>query len=303
MLQSYLDQTLSFFRFAPLLISEDSFNEFLVRLDCFVKNNSEPEHYSQFVAEQIKSFQEKYDSIFLTTDYDNSSIPDSIAVHYVDGFIAHDKNWWYCSTEQLLEDLHTAESNERIVGHLIIINSPGGESYNLENVNRQIRSLNKPVISAVKKTMCSAGLYIGDAADKVYCINRFDVVGSIGTMISYWDCKKAMEQYGYNLVEAYATKSTHKNKISKDVEEGKTEEFVKRFLDPIQEVFETTIRECRPKTAEAPDDAHVFNGEIFYADEAIQYGLVDGVKSLDEIINELYQLGKEYQTRSKISIT
>lgn len=303
MLQSYLDQTLSFFRLAPLLISEDSFNELLVRLDCFVKNNSEPEHYSKIVAEQIQSYQEKCDSIFLTTDYDDRSIPDSLAVHYIDGFISHDKNWWYASTEQLLEDIEAAELNEKIIGHLLIINSPGGESYNLENVNKQIRALNKPVISAVKKTMCSAGLYLGVAADKVYCVNRFDVVGSIGTMISYWDCKKAMEQYGWTLVEAYATKSTHKNKINKDVEEGKTDEFIKRFLDPIQEEFEKTVRHCRPKASESADEAHVFNGEIFYAEEAIQFGLIDGVKSMDEIITELYQLGKEYQTRSKISIT
>jgi protease-4 len=196
-----------------------------------------------------------------------------------------------------------AESNEKIIGHLIIINSPGGESYNLENVNKQIRSLNKPVISAVKKTMCSAGLYLGVAADKVYCINQFDLIGSIGTMISYWDCKKALEQYGYTLIEAYATKSTHKNKITKDVEEGKTEEFIKRFLDPVQDEFEKIVRQCRSNTANAPDEAHVFNGEIYYAEEAIKYGLIDGVKSLDEIIIELYQLGKEYQTRSKISIT
>lgn len=303
MLQSYLDQTLSFFRLAPLLISEDSFNEFLIRLDCYIKNSSEPEHYSKIVQEQIKSYQDKSDSIFLTSDYDDRSIPDSIAIHFLDGFIGHEKNWWYASTEQLIEDLDAAESNEKIIAHLIIISSPGGESYNLENVNRHIRSLTKPVISAVKKTMCSAGLYLGVAADKIYCMNRFDIVGSIGTMISYWDCKKAMENYGWKMIEAYATKSTHKNKTTRDVEDGKSEEFIKRFLDPLQEEFEKNVRLCRPKTADAPDEAHVFNGEIFYAEEAIKYGLIDGVKSLDEIIIELYQLGKEFQTRSKISIT
>ncbi len=303
MLHSYLDQTLSFFRFAPLLISEDSFNEFLIRLDCYVKNNSEPEHYSKVIEQQVKSYQEKYDSIFLTSDYTDKSIPDSIAVHFVDGFIAHEKNKWFASTEQLLEDLEAAEENEKIIGHLIIINSPGGESYNLENVNKRIRSLNKPVISAVKKTMCSAGLYLGIAADKVYCMNRFDIVGSIGTMISYWDCKRAMEKFGWNLIEAYATKSTHKNKITKDVEDGNTEEFIKRFLDPLQQEFENNVRICRPKTYDAPDEAHVFNGEIYYAEESIQYGLIDGVKSLDDIIIELFQLGIEFKTRNEISIT
>lgn len=303
MLQSYLDQTLSFFRLAPLIISKDSFDEFLVRFDCFVKNNSEPEKYSEFVNEQIKSYQENNESIFITSDYEDRSIPESIAVHFIDGFIAHDKNWWYCSTEQLLEDIESAEENEKIIAHVLIINSPGGESYGLEKVNERLRSLDKPILVAVKKIMASAGVYIGSAGDRVYCLNKFDIVGSIGTMISYWDSKKALEQYGYILREAYATKSTHKNKLTNDVSEGKTEEFIKRFLDPVQEEFEKAIRASRPNTSKAPEESHLFNGEIYYAEEAMQFGLIDGIKNIDEILQEAFKLGKEYQTRSKISIT
>lgn len=303
MLQSYLDQTLSFFRLAPLIISKDSFNEFLVRFDCYIKNNTEPEKYSLFVTEQIKSYQEKDESIFITSDYEDRSIPESIAIHFIDGFIAHDKNWWYCSTEQLLEDIEAAEENEKILSHVLLINSPGGESYGLEKANEKLRSLNKPILSAVRKIMASAGVYLGSGADRVYCLNKFDIVGSIGTMISYWDSKKALEQYGYRLIEAYATKSTHKNKLTNDVSEGKTEEFIKRFLDPVQEDFEKAIRLSRPNTAKAPEDANVFNGEIYYAEEAMKYGLIDGIKNIDEILQEAYNLGKEYQTRNKISIT
>jgi len=303
MLQSYLDQTLSFFGLAPLIISQDSFNEFLVRFDCHVKNGSEPSKYSEIISEQIKSIQENYDSIFITSDYDDRSIPESIAIHFVEGFIAHDKNWWYCSTEQLIEDIETAEQNEKIIAHVLIINSPGGESYGLEKVNERLRSLDKPIIVVVKKIMASAGIYIGSAGDKVYCSNKFDVVGSIGTMISYWDSKKALEQYGYRLIEVYASKSTHKNKLSNDVSEGKTEEFIKRFLDPVQEEFEKTILLSRPLTKNAPEESNLFSGEIFYAQEALKYGLIDGIKSLEEIFQEAHNLGKEYQTRINISIT
>lgn len=303
MLQSYLAQTLSFFRLAPILIPRTSFNEFLVRFDCYIKNNSEPEHYDKIVAEQIKSIQEKNESIFLTSEYDDKSIPDSIAVHIIDGFIAYEKNWWYCSTEQLLEDIALAEENERIISHLVLISSPGGESYNLEKVHARLRSLNKPCIMASKRIMGSAGYYIGSAGDKVYTQNKFDIIGSIGTMISYWDAKKALEQLGYNLIEEYATKSTHKNKVSNDVSNGKPEEFIKRFLDPVQEEFESAVKCSRPIAAAAPEEAHVFNGEIFYAEEALKYGLIDGIKNLDEIIVEAHELGKEYQIRNKILIT
>lgn len=303
MLHSYLDQTLSFFRLAPLIISKDSFLEFVARFDCYSKNNSEPEHYSKFVQEQIKAYQEDNNSVHLTSNYADDSIPDSIAVHFIEGFIAHDKNWWYCSSEQLIEDINTAEQNDKIIGHLIVVNSPGGESYGLEKVNEHIRSLNKPIITAVKKLMASAGLYIGVSADKVYCLNKFDIVGSIGCMVSYWDAKKALENYGYTLVEAYATKSTHKNKIGNDLASGKADQYIKRFLDPLQDEFEACVKISRPKTLKAPEDSHLFNGEIFYAEEAKELGIIDGVKNLEEIITELHELGKEYQTRSKILIT
>jgi len=289
---SFLDSTLSMFRLAPLLISKEALAEFLVRFDYHIKSSTQPPEYSKIVSEKIKALQDQDETISITSDYTDRSIPESIAVHYISGFLSYEKCWWYSSTKQLIEDVEAAETNEKIIGHAFLINSPGGESYCLEKAHEIISNLKKPSRTICERTMCSAGLYLGCASDKVYCLNKFDIVGSIGTMISYWDFRKALEKMGYVLVEAYASLSTHKNKVSDDLTAGQPEDFIKRFLDPLQADFDAAVKRSRPRAAKADEDAHIFNGEIFYAQEALGLGLIDGIKDIQEIFQELYEQGK-----------
>jgi len=297
--RSFLQQTLSIVRFPhALAMRQGSLEDFLVAFNMLIKSNSEhPDGYNDVIKPTIDAYIGH--NVGLTTDYDNTGITNSVALYYAYDMITYD-SWWYFSTKQFVADLLSAENNDNILAHLIILNTPGGTTYYLNEVFKTIRSLKKPVYAVCERQCASAGVWIASAADKVYCLNKFDEVGSIGVMISFWDWSEMLAKYGIKEVTEYATISTHKNKDYRDLLEGNSEEFIKRFMDPLCEDFIDSVKSGRPKSKDAPEEAHVFNGAMFYAEQAKQYGLIDGIKPLEEIFSELVEQGLQQKLTAAI---
>ena len=237
-------------------------------------------------------------TIALTMDYSDSSLDNAVAYHRMKGTIYYDCCYYFFSTKTFIREILEAENNPGIVAHLIVVSSGGGVAYAIQNAVDALASCKKPVIVLTEVAMASAALYLCLPATKIYCSTNFDTVGSIGTMVGYWDMSAYLKNLGFNLVEAYATDSTHKNKKYSQLEKGETEEYIKQVLNPLQAEFRKSVERFRPETLKAPEEAHVFNGETWFAQEAINYGLVDGFnKSIAECANEAYNLGLKHKEK------
>ena len=71
----------------------------------------------------------------------------------------------------------------------------------------------------------------------------------------------------------------------------KPEEYKLQVLDPLNNAFIETVRNSRAKIKDVKDDAPVVSGAMFYAEQAIEVGLIDGIMSQPEAINRAYELG------------
>jgi len=244
-----------------------------------------------------KSYKEKLPA--LNSVYDDKSIsirnpweknvPDgSVAVHFIQGEILYGSSWWYFSTKEFLEDLEIAENNPSFISHVIIVDSPGGEAYFCHEANAAVKSLKKPVITVVNGMMASGALWIASSASKVYAASLFDRIGSLGTMSTIYDDSEYFKKLGVKIIDTYATESTLKNKLVENLIDGKPEEYIARFLDPLQQQFRADILGCRKKTNA---DSDVYKGDIFFSTAAKELGLIDGIKSVKECIQEAYDLG------------
>lgn len=288
----------------PLLITREGYHQVMMSLlPLLVRNKSEmPEAQSFFL--EMKTYKTKAQEAFenikkilhedklteaisVTNEFSSPDIPaDSIAYHRVWGFITACSHYYF-STKQLEQDLKEADANPQISAHLLHVNSSGGEAWYLDRLSETLDSLQKPVYTLCENCMCSAAYHIGCHGKQVYAVTQNDLVGCIGTMTSFHDYEGWYEQMGIKLVEAKATNSTLKNKIIDDLIDGKPEQFVHEILDPLNDQFLTDVRSHRKQLADADADNPVLRGEVYYASRGQEMGLVDGLRTLPEVIAEL----------------
>ena len=209
----------------------------------------------------------------------------SIAYHPIFGTVYY-SSWWRFSTEDFIEDLKVAEENPAIAAHLLHIDSPGGEVFYLHEAFEAVKALTKPCIALIDSCCASAAYWLACAADKIYASSIFSTVGSIGVMSTFYDDSEAMKKYGLKEIEVYSSYSDLKNKIYKDVLDGKVEEFIKTRLDPLAEQFINDVKSVRTIN----DDSEALRGKIYYAMNALPEGLIDGRSTFDEVVAELKSL-------------
>lgn len=213
--------------------------------------------------------------------------PASIVVHHMYGTVYYD-SWWGFSTKGFAEDLRTAEERPEFIAHLLIIDSPGGEVFYCHEAAEAIRACKKPVIAVCEEMCASAAYWIASAADRMYAVSPFSEVGSIGVMARFLDDREWYRTNGLKEIEVYASGSDLKNKVYKDAVDGKPEDYIHRFLDPVLETMLSDIRSARGSITDGSD---VMRGEIYYARDAVGLGLIDGIRSMDECLQEAYGLG------------
>ncbi len=233
-------------------------------------------------------------NIPLTVDYTDADIEnEAIAYYRIKGMIMGESNWWF-STKQFNEDIQAAEENPMIMAHFIHANSGGGDTWMLDEAWQTLMKTKKPIISIVERVAASACLYLISPSNKIYAATQNEIIGSIGTMVSFMDFMPYYEAQGVKKVEEYAHKSDLKNKKFNDLLNGDPEQFKTEELDPLQQQFEAAVRKARPKAGELPEDHPLFRGETFSTQAATDIFLIDGQKSFKEALNEAYQLGQTY---------
>lgn len=219
---------------------------------------------------------------------DGEDVPaGTIAYHPILGEICYGHSWWRFSTKDFLDDLKAAEENPSIVAHILHIDSCGGEAFGMHEAFEAVRDLTKPCYAIIESMAASGGYYLACAADRIYASSLFSEIGCIGTMCTMINDEKWMEQHGYKELEFYSNYSPLKNKVFRDALEGNGEEFVKRFLDPLALQFITDVRSVRKNVAE---DSDAIKGETFYSTDAQPQGLIDGVMSFQDVVDELVKL-------------
>lgn len=237
-------------------------------------------------------------SITMTCDYSSPELPDeTIAYHRIFGLITANSSWRF-STKQLESDIMAAENNSQIVCHFLHVNSPGGEAWYLDRLGETMQRCQKPIV-VLYENCCSAAYHIACHGTKVYANTKFDFVGCIGTMTSFWDFEEYYRQLGIKKVEAKATKSDLKNKMFDDLVDGKPKQFVENVLNPLNEEFLQTVRSQRKQLAGLDDEHPALRGETYYTDDAVEIGLADGCRTFAEAVAEAAVLGHQHSETIK----
>lgn len=184
---------------------------------------------------------------------------------------------------------HIVSNKEKFKEVVIKIYSTGGSVIDYGSAMSQIKRLKNAglkVTSVVDEVAASGGYLMAVVSDKIYA-NEFAFVGSIGVVASVPNVKKLLDNYGvsfeeYTAGESKRTITPFKEPTTEDVQK------MNESLVKVHDQFKKIVSDNRKV-----DVSKVFNGDIFYGDEALSLGLVDDFKSSGDLLFEIIDSGDE----------
>jgi len=223
---------------------------------------------------------------------DGYQIVDGVAVIPVHGVIAKRMNLFHqisggLSTELLGQDVQHALANDDVHSIILDIDSPGGTvdgTADVAEIIYQARS-QKRIVTLANGIMASGGVWIGAAASEIYIANSTTMSGSIGVVSTHVDYSLQLEQRGVIVTEIYAGRFKRINSEFKPLsKEG--EAVIQEHVDFLYSVFVDTMAKFRGVEISKVLDT-MADGRLFIGEQAIDAGLVDGVATMDALINML----------------
>ena len=173
-----------------------------------------------------------------------------------------------------------AAENPDVVGVVLDIDSGGGSCSAiplLEKAISSVKSAGKPII--VHADLCaSAAYWIASMCDAIFADNSFSEFGSIGVMAQ-------MYRPAENVITVYAEESPDKNREYREALSGNIKP-AQQSLSPIVAEFRKAVSIGRPNLKK--DTPGILSGAMFNAHEATDAGLINGMSSLEDCIQNVF---------------
>ena len=206
-----------------------------------------------------------------------------INVLYLVGPITHDGEYCTAGTLSLADKLRYADKHPQVVGHLVILDTPGGSAY-ANDLDKPLQEAKKPVVGLIRGMNASKGVWISSFIPHLFAEREDVEIGSIGSLYSIYGRKNGKLPENRVYYEVYADQSEYKNHAYREaVQENNLKPAIEE-LNELTQTFQEVVRKRWPQVA---DDK--LTGKLYKASEVIGE-MVDGVKSYSECIDYLLEL-------------
>lgn len=190
--------------------------------------------------------------------------------------------WGYSSMAKIEESLMSARE-DFTVNHIVLdMDSPGGTVQAVFPLAEKIfetRAI-KRVTTLIRGEMCSGGLFLGAAADEIYSDSPTNLVGSIGVYLMHVEYGQSDAKVTYIKAGRYKTSGNPYEPITDDALQ-----MYQRLVDNDYQIFVKSVAKYRNVEVEEVL-ANWADGYVFSASETVENGLIDGILSFDELIND-----------------
>lgn len=224
------------------------------------------------------------------TDF-NKAPEGSVAVVSLRGDMIKEGTWCSYGTEEVAAVIREAADSSKIIGIRLDIDSGGGAVDAIAPMLDAIgyaQSQNKPVVACCD--LCaSAAYYVASHCNSIMADNTISAeFGSIGVMMQFPDYAKYYEQKGIKVHTIYSDLSTHKNAPFEAALKGDYKSIKEEQLNPLARQFQEAVKSHRPNIDDKVDG--ILNGRMFFANDALKYGLIDKIGNRDAATSEVRRL-------------
>jgi protease IV len=216
--------------------------------------------------------------------------PGAVAILSLDGPVMKEDWCGSIGTASLRRHLRIAAATPNIASIVFIGNSGGGSvdgTFELADEINEVQAI-KPVIGFIDGRSCSAMYAIHSACTAIYACHRTAEVGSIGVCVELRDYREYMLKQGIKEIYINAETSPDKNQDFIQARDGKVELMQKNSLVPLHAIFKETVKRGRGERLKSDD---TLTGTVYLAELAIENGIIDGILSFEDCVNEAYELG------------
>lgn len=221
-----------------------------------------------------------------------------IDVVNINGPVTRDGGACTYGTKDYRDQVLYANTIPQVIGHLFIINTPGGESACRNDYSLMIadcRAKNKSTVAFVDGMCCSSGVNLSSRCDRTIVMNPKDDFGCIGSMAAFWATPDgAVDKDGSRYVEIVGDESPEKNDWWREAAAGDYKK-LRALVNKDTNDFIDTVRENRPLVEDS-----MLTGVVFEAQEVMP-ALVDEISDLNRAIECVSDLASGKLTAARFA--
>lgn len=188
-------------------------------------------------------------------------------------------------SETVVKKIRELESRPDVKGIILRINSPGGAAAPSQEIFSELTRIKetKTVYASISSVAASGGYYVAIGARKIYA-NPGSLTGSIGVIMQSFNVEKLMNRLGISVETIKSGKNKDIGSVFRSMKsterkllESVIEDTHRQFVSAVQQ-----NRSIDPEKLKTLADGRVFTGK-----QALQHGLIDGLASFRETVDEM----------------
>lgn len=238
-----------------------------------------------------------------------SNSGDEVAVYYAYGEIVNQEpsgniyqNTHYIVGSDMCKDMQDLAKDDDVKAVVIRVNSPGGSSYDSEQIwhaIEQLKKARKPVVVSMGGYAASGGYYISCGADYIFA-EPTTITGSIGIFGLVQDGAEMASKLGlkFDGVETNRNSSMGMSAYGLLLAPLNQEQGAKLqgAINRGYNLFKSRVAAGRKMSMEAVEERA--QGHVFLGEDALKLKLVDALGGMDKAVAKAAQLArlKEYHT-------
>ncbi len=186
-------------------------------------------------------------------------------------------------------------------GIILRLDTPGGAVYQADELYLKLmeykEKTGRPIWAYMESTCCSGGVYLASSADEQYA-NRNTTTGSIGVIISSYDLSGLYEKIGVKEANIVSAKNKDMGSMGKPMTDEQ-KAIYQSIVDEAYEQFVSIVAQARNMSVD--DVKSLADGRIYTASQALDNGLIDGIKTeeeFDDYVKEQSKVSRFYEPKS-----
>ena len=275
-------------------ISENKLNQFADSMGVLIASEAKSSNlitqiaHRDYIEEYFKKrFNDykfaKIDDYESTIDKLKSHSGPKIVVVYADGVISGNEESEDVSPAKFQKIFSEISEDTDVKGVVIRINSPGGSASVSETIWRQIDLLKQkiPVYVSMGEVAASGGYYIAAAADSIFAENT-TITGSIGVYGLLFNLEALKNKVGISVQKVNTNLLSDFPAFDRPMSNLEKKR-MQMGVDSIYYLFLKRVAQSRKMTIPAVHE--LAQGRVWTGAQALNIGLVDNIKSLQQTVD------------------
>lgn len=243
--------------------------------------------------------EEKYVSL-QPDDNDAKYAQEKIAILSIEGTIVTGDGFVKHQIDRIARD-------KKVKAVVVRVDSPGGTVTGSDFIFHHLKKLKEerslPLVVSMGSMAASGGYYVamavGDQEDSIYA-EPTTTTGSIGVIVPHYDLSGLLADYDIKDDSIASHERKQMLSMTRPIP-PEHRELIQKWVNESFERFKGIVKEGRPVFRKDPDAlAELATGEIFSADKAKEFGLVDRIGFVEDAIDRARELAHLEKGKFKV---